>query len=72
MEFATKTIHGISYDFTGTVRRGDAKSKDKEGYVVIQGTLTENTVDKNGATRSRTRELTMKSFPNLDEQDTPK
>ena len=72
INFATKTIHGISYDFTGTVRRGDAKSKDKEGYIVIQGTLTENTVDKNGATRSRTRELTMKSFPNLDEQDTPK
>jgi hypothetical protein len=72
IKFTTKTIHGISYDFTGTVRRGDAKSKDKEGYVVIEGKLTENNVDKKGATRSRTRELTMKSFPNLDQEDPPK
>jgi hypothetical protein len=70
--FTTKTIHGISYEFTGTVRRGDAKSKDKEGYVVITGSLTENSVDKNGKPRSQTRELTMKSFPNLDDTDTPK
>jgi hypothetical protein len=70
--FTTKTIHGISYEFTGTVRRGDAKSKDKEGYVVIEGTLVENSVDKSGKPRSQRRELTMKSFPNLDETDVQK
>jgi hypothetical protein len=67
ISFATKTIHGISYEFTGVVRRGDAKSKGKEGYVVIEGTLIENSVDKNGRSRSQNREITMKSFPNLDE-----
>jgi hypothetical protein len=67
ISFATKTIHGISYEFTGTVRRGDAKSKEKEGYVMVEGTLTVNSVDKDGKSRSQTRELTMKSFPNLDE-----
>ena len=72
ISFSTKTIHGISYDFVGTVRRGDAKSKDKEGYVVIEGTLTENSVDKNGKPRSQSRELTMKSFPNLDEPEPQK
>jgi len=67
ISFTTKTIHGTSYEFTGTVRRGDANSKDKEGYVVIEGTLVENSVDKSGKPRSQRRELTMKSFPNLDE-----
>lgn len=67
ISFATKTIHGISYEFTGIVRRGDAKSKEKEGYVVIEGTLVENSVDKNGKSRSQKREIIMKSFPNLDE-----
>jgi hypothetical protein len=70
--FTTKSIHGLSYEFTGTVRRGDAKSKDKEGYFVIEGTLTENTVDKNGKPHTQTREITMKSFPNLDEADAQK
>jgi hypothetical protein len=72
ISFSTKTIHGISYDFVGTVRHGDAKSKDKEGYVIIEGTLTENTIDKNGKPRSQSRELTMKSFPNLDEPEPQK
>jgi hypothetical protein len=72
ISFTTKTIHGISYEFSGTVRRGDAKSKDKEGYVVIEGTLVENSVDKSGKPRSQRRELTMKSFPNLDETDVQK
>lgn len=70
--FATKSIHGISYEFTGTVRRGDAKSKDKEGYFIIEGALTENAVDKNGKPRTQTREITMKSFPNLDDTDPQK
>ena len=70
--FVTKSIHGLSYEFTGNVRRGDAKSKDKEGYFVIEGTLTENTVDKNGKPRTQTREITMKSFPNLDDADQQK
>ena len=72
ISFATKSIHGLSYEFTGTVRRGDAKSKDKEGYFVMEGTLTENSVDKNGKARTQTRQITMKSFPNLDEGDPQK
>jgi hypothetical protein len=70
--FVTKSIHGLSYEFSGTVRRGDAKAKDKEGFFIIEGTLTENTVDKNGKPRTQTREITMKSFPNLDEADPQK
>jgi hypothetical protein len=34
---------------------------------VIEGTLIEHSVDKDGKPRSQTREITMKSFPNLDE-----
>ena len=72
ISFATKSIHGLSYEFTGTVRRGDAKSKDKEGYFIIEGTLTEDGTDKNGKPRKQTRDITMKSFPNLDDTDPQK
>jgi hypothetical protein len=63
ISFATKTVHGVSYDFNGHVRRGEAKSRDKEGYMVIEGTLTENSLDKKGKRVSRTRDITMKMFP---------
>jgi hypothetical protein len=69
VSFSTKQIHGFSYDFTGRVHRGEAKTKEKEGYIVIDGTLTEHSVDGKGKQQSRTREVTMKSFPNLDATD---
>ena len=65
--FSTKTVHGISYEFDGHVHRGDAKEKGKEGYFVIDGTLTEHRLEKDGRPTSRERQITMKSFPNLDE-----
>lgn len=69
ISFSTKQVHGVSYDFSGRIHRGDAKSKEKEGYLVIDGTLTEHSVDAKGKQQSRTREITMKSFPDLDATD---
>ena len=65
--FTTKPIHGLSYDFDGTVHRGDAKSKAKEGWFVVEGTLIEHSIDSRGRPRTQRRELTMKSFPSLDD-----
>ena len=63
IQFKTKTVHGVSYEFSGTVERGEAKSPDEEGYRVLRGKLTEYTEDANKKTTARSREITMKSFP---------
>lgn len=67
IRFTTKQVHGLSYDFAGHVHRGEAKSKDKEGYLVVEGRLTEHSIDRRGKEVTQEREITMKSFPNLDE-----
>ncbi len=63
IEFKTRVVHGVSYEFSGTVERGPAKSAADEGYRIIRGKLTEYTEDENKKTNARSRELTMKSFP---------
>lgn len=66
IKFTTRAIHGLSYEFSGVVRRGEAKTKDKEGFFEMVGTLVEHKTDTKGKMRSRKREITMKSFPDLD------
>ena len=66
--FATKAVHGIAYEFEGKIAHGDAQSWAKDGYYVVSGKLTEHTTDAKGKVRSRTREITMKSLANLDEE----
>src|SRR3954462_4018211 len=56
LEFTTRELHGISYEFKGTVGRGDGKP-GSEGYWVIKGTLTENTIDANKKPNARAREV---------------
>lgn len=71
IRFTTKQVHGLSYDFTGRVHRGDAKAKEKEGYFVIEGRLTEHSIDRRGKPAMQEREITMKSFPSLDDDPQP-
>src|SRR4051812_7580392 len=66
ISFVTKQIHGVSFEFSGTVARGAAQSRTEEGFYVVTGTLTENTV-VGGKTSSRSREISMKLFPDMDE-----
>lgn len=64
LRFKTKTVHGISYEFTGTVERGDGKTPSDEGYRVLRGKLTEYTEENGGKkTTTKSREVTFKSFP---------
>jgi hypothetical protein len=64
--FTTKVIHGLSYEFSGVIVRG-AVPRDKDGYYEIRGTLTQNTVADEKVTSAKTREITMKLYPELDE-----
>jgi hypothetical protein len=63
LAFTTETVHGVSFEFRGTVERGEGKSRSDEAYYVLKGTLIENTTDETKKTASRSREVALKSFP---------
>jgi hypothetical protein len=63
LAFTTETVHGASFEFRGTIDRGEGKSRGDEAYYVLKGTLVENTTDEAKKTSSRSREVTLKSFP---------
>ena len=63
LNFTTEMVHGVSFDFKGTVERGEGKSPADEGYMVLRGVLSENTGDLNKNITSRTRSVLFKKFP---------
>lgn len=63
LAFSTETVHGVWFEFRGTVERGEGKSRGDEAYYVLKGTLIENTTDEAKKTSSRSREVALKSFP---------
>ena len=63
LAFATETVHGVSFEFHGTVERGEGKNEGDEAYYVLKGTLVENTTDDAKKTASRSRQVAFKSFP---------
>jgi hypothetical protein len=63
LAFTTDIVHGVSFDFKGTVERGEGKNPGDEAYFVLKGTLNENTTDVNKKVTSHAREVTFKMFP---------
>ena len=63
LNFTTAVVHGKSFEFTGTIERGEGKNPGDEGYYVIRGKLTENATDANKKISSRSREAVFKAFP---------
>ncbi len=63
LSFTTRAVHGISFEFKGTVERGEGKTPGSEAYYVIKGTLTQTTTDANQKTTAKNREVVFKSFP---------
>ena len=61
--FTTEIVHGVSFDFKGTVERGDGKDPGDEAYFVLKGTLTENVSDVNKKVTSHAQNVTFKMFP---------
>src|SRR5207302_8336977 len=45
LTFTTETVHGVWFDFKGTVERGEGKKPGDEAYYVLKGTLTQNSSD---------------------------
>src|SRR2546425_6588593 len=63
LNFTTETVHGVWYDFKGTVERGEGKNAGDEAYYVLKGTLTENRIDESKKVSAKAREVAFKSFP---------
>jgi len=63
LTFATDTVHGVWFEFRGTVERGEGKNPGDEAFYVLKGTLVENSTDEQKKATSRSREVTLKSFP---------
>ena len=63
LSFTTQTVHGTWYEFTGTIERGEGKNSGDEAYYVLKGTLIQNVIDASKKTTSKSREVSLKSFP---------
>ena len=63
LSFTTDTVHGVWYDFKGTVERGEGKNPGDEAYYLLKGNLIQYNTDANKKTSSRSREVVFKSFP---------
>ncbi len=70
--FTTKMIHGVWFEFKGRFERGPAKSKVKDGYYVLRGTLTEFITDADKKTTSRSQEAEFKLLGQPDDDSEPK
>jgi hypothetical protein len=68
LTFTTKMVHGLWYEFKGTVERGAGKQPGDEAYFVLKGTLVESSSDTNKKVTTHSREVTFKMFPQEAEQ----
>jgi hypothetical protein len=63
LNFTTKTVHDVWYEFQGTVERGDAQNAGDEGYHVLKGKLTEHSADVKMKNTVKSQDVAFKSFP---------
>ena len=63
LSFTTVVVHGVWFDFKGTVEKGEGKKAGEEGSYILKGTLIEYSTDAAQKTSARSREVALKSFP---------
>jgi hypothetical protein len=63
LSFTTDTVHGVSFEFHGSVERGEGKNPGDEAYYVLKGTLIENSMDDGKRISSHPRQVALKIFP---------
>jgi len=63
LTFTTEIVHGVSFEFTGSVERGEGKNPGDEAYFVLKGTLTEKSTDVNKRVTAQSRDVVFKMFP---------
>ena len=63
LTFTTDTVHGVWYEFKGTIERGEGKTPADEAYYIVKGTLTEYRTEADKKVTPKSREVQFKSFP---------
>ncbi|HEV2470659.1 MAG TPA: hypothetical protein VGS78_15820 [Candidatus Sulfotelmatobacter sp.] len=63
LTFTTQLVHGVTYDFKGTIERGEGKNPGDEAYYVLKGTLTKNVTDAEKKMTSHSQDVLFKMFP---------
>lgn len=63
LSFTTRAVHGVSFEFKGTVERGEGKIPGAEAYYVLKGKLTQTSTDANKNATAKSRDVVLKSFP---------
>jgi hypothetical protein len=63
LNFATETVHGVWFEFKGTVERGEGKNPGDEAYYVLKGSLTDNASDAEKKVTAHSHEVVFKMFP---------
>ena len=63
LTFTTEPVHGVWFEFGGSIVRGAGKKPEEEAYYVLQGTLTRFATDADKKTTSQARSVELKSFP---------
>jgi hypothetical protein len=61
--FATETVHGVWFEFKGTVERGNGKNPGDEAYYILKGTLTEHSSDAEKKDTVHSHEVALTIFP---------
>jgi len=63
LTFTTQTVHGVYFEFKGNIVREEGKKPGDEAYYVMKGTLSEFVSDANKKVSSKSREVTLRMFP---------
>jgi len=53
----------VTFDFKGTVERGEGKNPGDDAYFVLKGTITQNVSDANKKVTSHSQDVVFKMFP---------
>jgi hypothetical protein len=63
LSFTTDVVHGVSYEFHGTIERGEGKNPGNEAYYLLKGTLIVTTIENDKTASSRSTHVILRSFP---------
>lgn len=63
LSFTTDTVHGVWFQFKGTVDHGPGKTPSEEAYHILKGTLTEYRVGADKKVSPKSTDVVFKSFP---------
>lgn len=65
VQFKTKTVHALWYEFDGRLSVVPGKKVGDEGYRVIRGKLTVHASDAKGTDKTSEKTVEFKSFPDM-------